>query len=254
MLGLYVSASGAQAFSERMEVLSNNISNAGTTGFKREFAVMKARPAESIVEGRDFHGSGSLNNVGGGVQLMETKTDFSPGSLRSTGVKTDMALTDEKGDMFFVVEKNQQKFLTRAGNFLIDDTGLMRTNEGYSLLSSDGAPVRVNPAFPITVTEGGRITQEGAGTNIAVAIERPDSLDELRKVSSALFRTSGYTTPVDPSERNVKQGLLEYSSSNPVQEMIDLIEVTRGYEANVKMIQQHDSATGSLVNRVLGGS
>ncbi len=65
--GLYISAEGALAQSQRMEVIANNLANLDTPGFKRELAVFQARYAEAIEQGRDYPGSGSINDVGGGV-------------------------------------------------------------------------------------------------------------------------------------------------------------------------------------------
>lgn len=251
MYGLYVSASGAQAMSDRLEVLSNNIANSSTAGFKREFSINAARPAEAIVEGRDFVGSGTMNNVGGGVRMVETITDFQPGAFKATGNKSDMALTDTEGDMFFVVEKDRKQFLTRAGNFIINRFGTLQTPEGHDVMSTDGAPVKVNPAYPIQVTSDGRVVQTQVGTDIPLAIEKPRSLGDLVKVGDTMFSSLAQTTPVEPHERSVKQGVLEHSGTNPITEMMEMIQVTRGYEANVKMMQHQDGATGQLLDRVL---
>ena len=130
--GLYISAEGAQAQSRRLEVIANNIANVDTVGFKRDLAVMQSRYAEADQRGIASPGDGSLNDIGGGVQFHQTVTDFSPGPLRKTGNPTDVAL---QGDGFFVVEKGQDRMLTRAGNFRLTADGKLVTQQGYSVLA-----------------------------------------------------------------------------------------------------------------------
>src|SRR5215204_3929700 len=117
--GLYISAEGAQAQSRRMEVVANNLANVDTVGFRRDVAQFQARFAEEIERGRDHYGSGTMNNLGGGVQVRSTATDFTPGSLKRTNNETDMAI---RGDGFFVVQKGRDRLLTRAGDFTLSQS------------------------------------------------------------------------------------------------------------------------------------
>src|SRR5687767_7521440 len=93
--GLYLSAAGADVQSKRLEVMANNLANVDTTGFKRELAVVKARHAEAIERGEETAGSRGVSDVGGGVLLHQTLTHFSPGTLKKTGIPTDMAIDGE---------------------------------------------------------------------------------------------------------------------------------------------------------------
>src|SRR5262245_50880306 len=107
--GLYISAEGAYSQSKRMEVLANNLANVDTPGFKRDLALCRARFAEEISRGQDHHGSGSINDVGGGVWMNHTATDHSQGTLQRTDIPTDMAVN---GDGYFVVQKDGHNLLT----------------------------------------------------------------------------------------------------------------------------------------------
>src|ERR1700693_5408410 len=111
--GLYISAEGAQVQTRRLDIIANNIANVDTVGFKRDLAVMQSRYSEAIERGTAYPGSGSINDIGGGVQFHQTVTDFSPGPLRKTGNPSDAAL---QGEGFFVVSKGQEHLLTRAGD------------------------------------------------------------------------------------------------------------------------------------------
>ena len=90
--GLYISAEGAHALNQRLEVLANNLANVDTTAFKRDLSMFKARFTEAEEQGLDQLGCGSINDLSGGVQFLETKTDFSQGPMRNTGAEFDMAI------------------------------------------------------------------------------------------------------------------------------------------------------------------
>ena len=107
MYGLYVSAEGAAAQSKRIEVLSNNIANVDTPGFKRDFLLMQSRHAEAIDQKLATEGDESINDIGGGVLAEETHTEFSQGVLKQTEINSDLAIN---GEGFFVVKKAGEEF------------------------------------------------------------------------------------------------------------------------------------------------
>jgi len=82
-------------------------------------------------------------------------------------------------------------------------------------------------------------------------LAKPKSYGDLAKAGENLFLPLAPTTPVEPTDRRVKSGWLEHSSANPILEMTQLIEASRAYEANIRMIQNQDSTLGSLIGRLL---
>jgi flagellar basal-body rod protein FlgF len=249
--GLYIAAEGAQVQSTRLEMLSNNIANAATPGFKRELAVFQARYAEATQRGQDYPGSRSINDLGGGIELLGSRTDFSQGSMSKTGSETDMAIG---GDGFFVVKRGNQNMLTRAGNFEFSADGTLQNPDGYPVMSEDGQPIVVDPAAgPITVTSSGAVQQAGA-TIASVAIVQPQSLGDLAKAAGNLFTPLGPTTPLAPEQRQVLPGHLEQSGVKPAQEMIEMIETSRVFEANSNMIHYQDQMLETLISRLLKGT
>ena len=84
-----------------------------------------------------------------------------------------------------------------------------------------------------------------------LGMSEPQSLNDLTKVGNNLFKANGPVKPLELRERNVRQGFLEMSGSSPVRQMMAMIETTRSFEANSRMIQNQDSMTGSLISRVL---
>jgi flagellar basal-body rod protein FlgF len=245
--GLYMSAAGAHAQNSKVEVLSNNLANVNTVGFKRELALLQARESEAIERGALRRGTGMIEDVGGGVRMNATFTDFSPGTMQLTHIPSDMAI-DSPGT-FFQVQRGSERFLTRAGNFQVSNEGLLVNPKGDVVLSSDGSPIELDAALPVHFLPGGVVEQ--AGERIELALVRPQNLSALTKVGENYF-TAGRNANLAPAEeRLVRSGYLEMSAVNPVEEMVELITASRAYEANVRIIQQHDTATSELISRML---
>jgi flagellar basal-body rod protein FlgF/flagellar basal-body rod protein FlgG len=244
--GLYISAEGALAQSRRLDVIANNLANVDTTGFKRDLALFQARYAEETARGQDVPGSGSLNDLGGGVMTHGTPTDFSPSTLKRTGQPQDMAI---RGEGFFVVRQEGHDYLTRAGNFVLTAAGELQTTDGASVLSEGGGPVLIDPGVPWTLTPDGSVLQAGGLTPLALAM--PASYGDLVKVGDNLFHALVPPLPMDPSQRQVVSGFLEQSGVNPTREMVAMIEASRAFEANISLIRNQDQMLGGLVSRVL---
>lgn len=244
--GLYISAEGAQAQSKRMEVLANNLANINTVGFKRDLALFQARYAEAIDEGLVPPDTGGIEDVGGGIEVDQTKTDFTQGPIKVTGIPTDVAIT---GEAFFQVKDGNEKMLTRAGDFQIDQNGILRTQNGFPVLNESGGQVQIDPTLPWNITEDAAVEQEGA--RIPLALVKPQSAGDLVKHGENLFKPLAKVKAVPADERHIKVGALEMSGVNPTTAMLELIETSRAIEANMKLIQNQDNITGSLISRVL---
>jgi len=246
--GMYISADGAQAQSMRLEVLANNLANVDTVGFKRELAICQARYAEAIGQGLQAPGSGAVEDVGGGIIVRQTKTDYSAGPLKRTESPSDLAID---GDGFFLVRKGDEAFLTRAGNFRTTPRGELVSQQGYAVLSDSGAPIVANPengSWSVD-TFGTLRQQNGAPQNLAMV--KPASYDDLVKVGENLFRPLGATEPVPAAQRRMAPGYVELSVVRPTTEMTELIEASRLFEANVSMMKAQDQMLSGLVNRML---
>ncbi len=245
--GLYLASEGANAQTKRLEVLANNLANVSTTGFKRELAIIQARPAEAIAEGLADEGNGSINDVGGGVEVLCTRTDFSPGAVQQTGKPTDLAI---EGDGFFVVNKQGRPMLTRAGNFMFNQDGVMVNALGDQVMSDANGQVVLDPeGGPWQITPEGAFVQGSETTFLAVV--RPASLGDLVKQGENAFLPLSPTSPVPLEARRVLSGSLEASGTQPTSEMMELIESTRTFEANVSMIRNYDQMLSTLVDKLL---
>jgi flagellar basal-body rod protein FlgF/flagellar basal-body rod protein FlgG len=245
---MYLSAEGAAAQAQRLEVIANNLANVDTVGFKPDVAMFQARFAEAIQQGQATAGDESLNDIGGGVKIIDVETDYSIGQLKETGGPLDLAIT---GNGFFHVRGDDgQQYLTRAGNFALDSQGRLVTQNGQRpVLDQAGADIVLDSSLPWEVSSDGFISQ--AGALVALGMSQPQSYDELIKVGHNMFQPTGDVSVVPLADRQVRQGFLEMSGSNPVQQMMAMIETTRAFEANTRMIQNQDTMLGSLISRVL---
>lgn len=233
-----------------MEVLSNNIANVDTTGFKPDLVIAQSQGTQVTQRGSSLsRGANGFSELGSGVSLAGTATSFAPGSLKVTGRNLDFAL---KGDGFFTVERDGEKLLTRAGDFSMTPSGLLTTVHGDPVLDSSGGPITLNPNESFRLTETGQIQQ--AGGSIELGIVKPQSLGDLVKVGSNLFRPLAEVQPLAAGDRMTTQGYLEASGMNPVSGMMEMVTASRAFEANIHMIQNQDHIAGTLINRVLSSN
>jgi flagellar basal-body rod protein FlgF/flagellar basal-body rod protein FlgG len=245
---MYISAEGASAQAQRLEVIANNLANVDTPGFKQDVATFQARFAEAIQNGQARSGDQSINDIGGGVKLMDVATDYSVGDLKRTGNDLDFAING-KG-FFHIKGEDGQQYLSRAGDFALDTQGKLVTQYGHRpVLNQQGSEIQLSLNTPWSVSADGFINQDG--TIHALGMSQPESMNEMTKVGNNLFKPTGSVKPLELSERNVRQGYLEMSGSSPVRQMMAMIETTRAFEANSRMIQNQDSVLGTLISRVL---
>ncbi|RMF97135.1 MAG: flagellar biosynthesis protein FlgF, partial [Planctomycetota bacterium] len=173
------------------------------------------------------------------------------GPIKETGVETDFAI---RGDGFFVVEKDGETFLTRSGNFFINNQGELVTQFGnahYRVLSPDGNPIVIDPINngPWELLPDGTIQQPGARQRLALV--EPTSYDSLRRVGENLFQPLDGYEELPAERRNVVAGHLEMSGVQPTAEMVDMITTSRLLEANLNMMQTQDQMLSGLFNRVM---
>ncbi|QDT06198.1 Flagellar hook protein FlgE [Rubripirellula lacrimiformis] len=245
--GVYLSAAGAHAQSHRMQVLSNNLANVETPGFKPEQTVLQARFAEMIEEGEVTQGLGGADDIGGGVTIAPSATQLAAGPMKKTGRETDFAINDEES--FFVVQRGDEQLLTRAGDFMFDAKGRMINTSGDQVMSSDGSPIQVQPGLPVQVAPEGRLRQ--GGTSWELMLAKPKSMGDVAHLGGNQFKPLAPFDLVGGNDRKVVAGTLEQSAVSPTGAMMELIETSRVYEANVRMIQNQDTVMGSLISRVL---
>ncbi|MDF2594593.1 MAG: flagellar basal-body rod protein FlgF [Clostridia bacterium] len=250
--GLYTAATGMNVQAKKMDIISNDLANVNTTGYKKDTAVVGSFPQILASRLNDVQNHVPNNGVIGGMSLgariEEIYTNFTQGSVIKTDGMVDLAI---QGEGFFAVQTPTDMLYTRDGNFSINQAGEMVTKEGYYVLSQEGQPITFGEEFlsnggQVVVKEGGEVYR-GAEFVDTIALVRFEDNGTLQKADNNLYRSEEQALPFQGS---VLQGFLESSNVNPVTAMVDMITVSRAYEANQKVIQTQDSLLGKAVNEV----
>lgn len=258
--GWYTGASGMNAQQNRLNAISNNLANVDTAGYKRDVAVSK-NFSELLIRRTDFDGVyqtqfGSadaapiIGKLGLGVETNENYTDFSQGSFKITNTKTDIALN---GNGFYVVDTPYGERYTRNGDFFIGKEGILETKDGYPVLGENGYIYLDDDKF--TVNDDGILRTESDGSDIdRLKIVRFDNERYLKKMGNSFYSANDISGPAHIAEGNERPGFLqgytETSNVNVVNEMVQMIEVNRAYEANQKTVTSEDSMMGTLWQKV----
>lgn len=253
--GLYTAYTGMINQQNRMDVLTNNLANAATTGFKKEgstsvpFDEVLAIKIKDSSEAFVNKGIGMMNM---GVKIGETYTDYGQGAFQVTDNTYDLAL---EGNGFFSIAFTNKagetsiKY-TRDGSFTVNKEGYLVTKDGDFVQGQNGN-VQLNPNV-----EASAIKFDSLG-NLFVNNEFIDRLNivdfedynYLQKYGENLYEAVEGAT-VTEGDFKLHQGCLEASNVNVVSEMVEMINVTRAYETNQKMIQTMDSTIEKAVNNV----
>ncbi len=232
--GMYIAYTGARAAERKIEQIANNLANVSSAGFKQDRTVQTGVVPLVFASGPD---TVSLSGETPGASLLYSTpaihfTDYSPGVIRQTGSPYDLAID---GNGFFTVQTPDGKIrLTRGGNFHVGTTGEIVTPSGAKLLGS-GGPIRAGEG-DVVVTRDGQVSVDGAVVG-TLRIQKVSDPQRLVKRGNSLFEVPA-DLPLQPAgaDVTVMQGMLEESNVNPVAGMTDLIEVSRVFEAYMKMM------------------
>lgn len=251
--GLYTAYTGMINEQKRLDIISNNLANAATTGYKEDNVTNQSFNdvlAIKINDESEANNNRAIGSMRLGVKLGEVYTDYSQGSLRQTTNTYGMAL-DGKG--FFTLSNtdkdgNVSTKYTRNGNFTTSNDGHVVDSEGNYLMGKAGEIVIPAGASKIVIDEQGAIYADG---NYIDNVKITDFSDYkyLTKTNDTLYQTINGATEVG-STALVRQGYTEQSNVNVVSEMVNMIAVTRAYEANQKVIQSVDKTLDLSANSV----
>lgn len=233
---LYVAASGAVAAQTRMEIISNNLANIDTAGYKADRAIFRVADYETAEQPQLKGGMPPA------ILPFELATDHSPGNQKDTGNPLDLAI---EGNGFFCIETPDGVMYTRNGNFALDPEGALVTHDGLAVLGDRGA----------VVIDGDEVIIDGEG-NVQIDGEISDTLriadfedaSGLRKAGNSLFAPAPGVFEIEAEGFEVRQGTVELSNVDAVETMTEMIETHRTFEAYQKIIRAMGEATGRLIN------
>lgn len=262
--GIYSAVSGAVAQNARLETIANNIANANTPSFKRDAQIFREylasyEKAPEVIEAPKIPSSiESFYSMQGGdksyVDNVGTFTDFSQGAIKNTGNPLDIAI---EGNAFFEVLSPQGVRYTRAGNFSVNNDGIMVTKDGYPVLAAgvgaapESRTIRLTGMERISISKTGEILQnDQAVTKLSVVgFSNKDVLQKTGHNNYKLRENIPVTINPNP-EVQLHQASLETSNVNIVNEMTDMIGATRTFETLQKAIQAYDQMNDKLVNTI----
>ena len=247
---LHVARTGLEAQDARMRVIANNLANIGTTGFKRDranFATLAYQDARVAGQRSTAETAYAIGlNLGTGVALQGTSRIETQGTLDTTGNAFDLALA---GDGYFqVAMPGGGMAYTRAGNFTLSPEGQLVTAQGYAVEPQIAVP---QGAQSVTIAPDGTVSavMPGEGEPVEVGqltVARFANAAGLQAGGDNLLTETAASGPPEigvagtEGRGSIRQGMLEASNVNVVEEMVAMIEAQRAYEINTKMISAVD--------------
>ncbi|MBR6771156.1 MAG: flagellar basal-body rod protein FlgF [Lachnospiraceae bacterium] len=254
--GLYTAYTGMVNEQNRMDVITNNLANANTNGYKKEGATSQAFNDILAYKLKDMtEAPGTAKRLGinnPGVKIGEGYTDYSQGPMKTTGNTFDLALA---GDGFFTItyiNKAGEASLkyTRDGSFTLNAQGFLVTHDGDFVMAEGGGRIQLDPLQDVVIDAQGNIRQ---GDAIVAQIRITDFADYnyLEKYGENMFQpVQGATIePRDPDTK-IYQGYLETANISVVTEMVNMIAISRAYETGQKVIQTYDGSLEIAVNQL----
>lgn len=253
---LWTARTGLDAQQTSLDVISNNLANVSTNGFKRQRAVfedllyqtMRQPGAQSTQQTQ----VGSGLQIGTGVRPVATERIFTQGNLQQTGGSLDIAI---QGNGFFQIAlPDGTTAYTRDGAFQLDNQGNVVTASGYPLadninIPADTLTITVGKDGTVSVLQAGQTTPTQVG---AIQLATFVNNGGLQSAGENLFlesASSGVATPNQPGTNGtgvLNQGYVETSNVNVTEELVNMIVTQRAYEMNSRAIQTSDSMLGRL--------
>ena len=217
---------------KKNDMISNNLANINTSGFKRDDIVF------------DILDHNYQNDV-----PVDQFTDHEQGDLKSTGNQMDFAIS---GNGYFTLESPQGEVYTRNGHFSISDDGIIEDSYGNKLLGSSG-PVEIlgENGIPgeVRITEKGEVIVNNDVVN-KILVKDFQNKHDLEKIGNNLFKSNDGIVGEIVDTKGIVQGFLESSNINPVSEMVNLIDMHRQFEATQKVMRTFDEIADDAINQV----
>ncbi|MGA2733660.1 MAG: flagellar hook basal-body protein [Syntrophobacteraceae bacterium] len=220
----YFTTLGSLEEQKRLDIISNNIANANSPGFKKD----------------SVHFSDVLGEV--------SYTSMSQGPIHQTGNDLDIALS---GDGFLSVQTDQGILYTRAGNLTLNNAKQLVTQDGWPVLGKD-APISIQGKAKLRITEDGQIFDGDNAIGSIDIVQFPPDVS-LKKAQNGYFEPQAAgTQPEKATNCFVHQGALEGANFNLVEEMARMVQTTRNYESYQKTIQNSANLDSQVISKMSG--
>jgi flagellar basal-body rod protein FlgF len=237
--GLYTASRSMRILQNRMDVLSHNLANTNSTGFKESMLVSRAEVTIGLNAERLLHQDEDQ-------YVDDQHIVFSQGPLVGTDDPFDLAI---QGDGFFEVDTPDGVRYTRNGAFTRNYSGELVTLNGHNVLDSSGSPI-VLDGDDFVVSRGGIISVDNQQIAQLALVNFEDKSTLVKEGSGYFQNTNPENRPTDNDDLLVQQGMLEGSNVNSVDSMVHMIRINRMYDSNQKVIHAIDETLDKAVNQV----
>jgi flagellar basal-body rod protein FlgF len=245
--GIYTTAAALATATLRLGVVSNNIANASTPGYRQDRLPEEVgKPIDLMRYAVDAQGQpvGSLNL---GPQVGVSQLDLSAGPIQETSNPLDLAIG---GAGFFAVQApDGTTRYTRDGGFHADVDGSLRSRDGSAVLDTNGQAMVLPVGADVSVAADGSVLASGAPVARVQIVDFAAGV-QLTKIGSGMFTAPGGTLPTPAAGVQLYQGYLEGSNVDMTESMVSSMNLVRAYGANQKMMQMQDEILKSAVNEV----
>ncbi len=237
---LYIASTGMLAQRKKIDIVTNNIINVDTTGYKKDTLITRSFQDLMI----ERLGGSYIGPQNTGIHVDDVVTSFDQGDLEQTGRLSDMAL---EGEGFFVLNTADGPRYTRDGAFAVSPDGYLVNADGNYVQGNNGRIYVGNGEF--TINEQGNVIVNNVAVDKLRVVTFGD-LTGLEKVGSNMFAAGTAGAPQTATECKVKQGYLEGSNVDMSEEMVTMVEINRAYQVNQRVLTMLDQSLGKTVNEV----
>ncbi|ARO17606.1 flagellar basal body rod protein FlgG [Bacillus anthracis] len=256
MNGLYIGSMGMMNYMQRINVHSNNVANAQTTGFKAENMTSKVFDVQDTYR----RGDGAVTNIGSvdyAVVPAATHVNLVQGNIQMTNSATDFFLDDGAAGTtsFFVTSKNDETFLTRDGSFTINSDRYLQTSSGAYVMDVNNERVRIPEGAKIAVQADGTLYDEGTQNNIArlqtKTVDAEANARLMQRENKSFTLAEGNIADLPNGTGLVKNHMLENSNVDMTKEMADLMTDQRMISASQRVMTSFDKIYEKEANEIL---
>lgn len=245
--GIDIATSGVLTSLYRQDVLTSNLANLNTVGYKPSVPDVRQRdPVRFEDSVFNLPSDALLEKLGSGVVPAPTRVAFSQGTVETTGNDLDLAID---GDGFLAVRDGDRTALTRDGRLALDDAGrLVLASTGNPVLDDAGQPITIPPGSSVSIDHAGQISVDGRAAASLRFVDVPDR-SALIKQGAGLFSLDAVpAAALQPASGRIIQGAVEGSSVNEIQTLLDIQRASGAVQTNIRMIAYQDQLIERAIN------
>ncbi len=256
MNGLYIGSMGMMNYMQRINVHSNNVANAQTTGFKAENMTSKVFDVQDTYR----RGDGAVTNIGSvdyAVVPAATHLNLVQGNIQMTNSATDFFLDDGAAGTtsFFVTSKNDETFLTRDGSFTLNSDRYLQTSSGAFVMGENNERIRIPEGAKVAVQADGTLYDEVTQNNIArlqtKTVDAETNARLVQRENKSFTLAEGNIANLPNGTGIVKNHMLENSNVDMTKEMADLMTDQKMIQASQRVMTSFDKIYEKEANEIL---